>query len=666
MRLHRWLVLGVFLAAAPASAATVTSTEAGGDWTQGSTWVGGVVPSGSDDVVIAGPVAVDVSSSCNDLTVLSGGDVHNGPTGLLVLTANGSVLNQGTIRDNIFQFSLFVGGDVRNEGAWTLDTMRFTGSGDREISMDPLTKFESNLFFDVGATGDVVATTPIWVRGVVDIDTPGLRLVLNPECKLTLEESFFAGQLQANGNTIYFEGPSAFLWDCTVDQAVLDGNVQSVSEDVFFTNGVVLNGTWQNFSTLGHSVVRISGTLENNGEIRNANTSFLAILLVGDVINNGTIRNSQIAFGDINPQSFTVTSSPTAVCQARLHLPEVIEDSLVVDAPLRTANQIGVGIGVLDLEPGSSLTFTDFAILTGAPWDHGDVLANGNEIRMVGQNCATWDINIDSARLAGYFALGREVLFKGNTVVEDVLVNRAFNAITATTEGLLVNEGTITENGGSFTLVVKGDLDNRGTWDNSVARIDGEQDQTIGIGPGIDVADFVLVSDISSSSYQWTKDGVPLAGETGPELTLNGVHAAEQGVYRCEGAGGAMSRTITLGAEITDVAQGDELGTTATTLVLAQNRPNPFRGQTDIHFQLPQSERVTLSVHEASGRVVKTLVGGASLSAGAHVATWDGSTDDGAEAGSGVYFYRLEGESLTATRKLVLLGKGDTRTADGR
>ncbi|MEZ4649366.1 MAG: FlgD immunoglobulin-like domain containing protein [Candidatus Eisenbacteria bacterium] len=663
MRLHRWLALGIVLAATPASADIVTSTEAGGDWSQGSTWVGGVVPSSTDDVIIAGSVAVDVSSTCNDLTVLPGGDVHNGPTGLLVLTANGSVLNQGTIRDNTFQFSLFVGGNVRNEGIWTLDTMRFTGAGDREISMDPSAKFESHLFFDAGATGDIVATTPLWVRGVVDIDTPGLRLVLDPDCKLTLEESFFAGQLQANGNTIFFQGQSAFLWDCTIDQGVLDGYVQSVSEDVYFTNGVVLNGTWQNYSTLGHSVVRISGTLENNGEIRNANTSFLSILLVGDVINNGTIRNSQIAFGDINPQAFTMTSSPTAVCQARLHLPEIIEDTLVVDAPLRTANQLGVGIGVLDLQPGCSLTFTDFAILTGTPWDHGDVLANGNEVRMVGQNCATWDINIDSAQLAGYFALGRDVLFKGNTIVEDVLVNRQFNTITATMEGMVVNEGSITENGGSFTLIVKGDLDNRGVWDNSIARIDGDQDQTIGVGPGIDVADFVLVSGIQSSSYQWTKNGVPLAGETGPELTLSGVHAPEQGVYRCEGAGGVMSRSITLGAEISDVLPGEESGTTAATLVLAQNRPNPFRDQTDIHFQLPQPERVVLSIHDASGRVVKTLVNGATIGAGQHVATWDGTTEDGAEAGSGVYFYRLEGESLTATRKLVLLQNGDTRVS---
>ena len=83
--------------------------------------------------------------------------------------------------------------------------------------------------------------------------------------------------------------------------------------------------------------------------------------------------------------------------------------------------------------------------------------------------------------------------------------------------------------------------------------------------------------------------------------------------------------------------------------VLEQNHPNPFNPTTDISFSLSQAAVVKLEVLNILGQTVATLHEGP-LEAGAHSATWDGSS-----VGSGVYFYRLTADDFTTTRKMMLL-----------
>jgi flagellar hook assembly protein FlgD len=51
---------------------------------------------------------------------------------------------------------------------------------------------------------------------------------------------------------------------------------------------------------------------------------------------------------------------------------------------------------------------------------------------------------------------------------------------------------------------------------------------------------------------------------------------------------------------------------------------------------------------------VRTLVDG-EVDVGEHVAVWDGRTDAGDRAASGVYFVRMETHAFRAVRKAVLL-----------
>jgi hypothetical protein len=101
---------------------------------------------------------------------------------------------------------------------------------------------------------------------------------------------------------------------------------------------------------------------------------------------------------------------------------------------------------------------------------------------------------------------------------------------------------------------------------------------------------------------------------------------------------------------------GDEhLGAiTPETYELAQNHPNPFNPSTTISYYLPVPGRVTLSIHNVLGQIVRTLVDEV-RAAGRHEVTWDGRTAAGDEVGSGVYFYQLRAEDRVLTRRMVLI-----------
>ena len=87
-------------------------------------------------------------------------------------------------------------------------------------------------------------------------------------------------------------------------------------------------------------------------------------------------------------------------------------------------------------------------------------------------------------------------------------------------------------------------------------------------------------------------------------------------------------------------------------------RPNPFNPRATIEYSLAAPGRVTLRVYDVAGRVVRTLVD-RNIEAGKYKIVWDGATDTGQRAASGVYFVKMEiaghTNAFRATRKLVLL-----------
>ena len=82
--------------------------------------------------------------------------------------------------------------------------------------------------------------------------------------------------------------------------------------------------------------------------------------------------------------------------------------------------------------------------------------------------------------------------------------------------------------------------------------------------------------------------------------------------------------------------------------------PNPFNPSTTIPFTLAGQGRVTVGIYNVLGQHVATLVDGV-MPAGSFSAVWDGATDSGARATSGVYIVRLETAGHTSSGKLLLM-----------
>jgi hypothetical protein len=99
---------------------------------------------------------------------------------------------------------------------------------------------------------------------------------------------------------------------------------------------------------------------------------------------------------------------------------------------------------------------------------------------------------------------------------------------------------------------------------------------------------------------------------------------------------------------------GDDPDQTPAATFLSQNYPNPFNPNTAVVFGLRSGGHVSLSIYDASGRLVRTLVEG-ELTAGRYEESWNGTGADGKAVSSGVYFYRLITKEFDETRKMILL-----------
>ena len=82
--------------------------------------------------------------------------------------------------------------------------------------------------------------------------------------------------------------------------------------------------------------------------------------------------------------------------------------------------------------------------------------------------------------------------------------------------------------------------------------------------------------------------------------------------------------------------------------------PNPFNPHVNIEFEIPRAARLTLTVHDVSGRPVRTLAD-RTYQSGTHAEVWNGRDDNGHQLASGVYFYRLEADGFRKTEKVVLV-----------
>ena len=118
--------------------------------------------------------------------------------------------------------------------------------------------------------------------------------------------------------------------------------------------------------------------------------------------------------------------------------------------------------------------------------------------------------------------------------------------------------------------------------------------------------------------------------------------------------GGVLIGALGLSCVPTSVGDDLDSGALAHTFSVSQNFPNPFNASTSISFSIPEACQVTVAVYNVLGQQVATVLD-AVRPAGSYVVTWDGTGHGGAEAASGVYFYRVSAGAFVETRKMLLV-----------
>jgi N-acetylneuraminic acid mutarotase len=107
-------------------------------------------------------------------------------------------------------------------------------------------------------------------------------------------------------------------------------------------------------------------------------------------------------------------------------------------------------------------------------------------------------------------------------------------------------------------------------------------------------------------------------------------------------------------AEPLRMAEGGEGDAIPYMFALSGNNPNPFADGTVFRFTLPRTAVVAARVFDLNGRLVAELSAGP-LGGGQHELAWNGRDLSGARVGAGVYLFRLEAGTESATRRVVVV-----------
>jgi hypothetical protein len=138
----------------------------------------------------------------------------------------------------------------------------------------------------------------------------------------------------------------------------------------------------------------------------------------------------------------------------------------------------------------------------------------------------------------------------------------------------------------------------------------------------------------------WSSVGVGI-----PNTTINTLLVSGGNIYAGALSGMVYRRTLSeMITPITIISTDVPLD-----FNLSQNYPNPFNPVTNVKIQMPKSGFVKLTVFDITGKVVAVPVN-EYLGAGKYDVDFDGSS-----LASGAYFYRLETESFTDMKKMILV-----------
>ncbi|RYE35097.1 MAG: T9SS type A sorting domain-containing protein [Sphingobacteriaceae bacterium] len=310
-------LFGLMLLLSPvfyANAATITSTASGGNWNDGTTWVGGAIPKSTDDVVIATNATVlmdaaNVGTGILSLTISSGGNLQMGSAAANNIRFNikGNIINNGNINfwlSSTQGMSLYLLGNSSTwsgSGTWNLGQLVIGNSG---------LEFDSNLSITI-------------YRGIT-VGSGSLNAT-NKRSGITFT---FGGTENA---TLASESALMFYGNVIADKNnKLITFAQSGTTDAYNTINILGDITVKpnNRLTVGtYNILDIKNNLSGSGRISGGTTSDIQISGTGAAIlfNSGGsgFRNFTLSRpnGATIDSTITINQNLTLQNQAKLYMP---------------------------------------------------------------------------------------------------------------------------------------------------------------------------------------------------------------------------------------------------------------------------------------------------------------------------------------------------------
>jgi len=322
----------------------IESKPTGGNWNDTNTWVGNVIPTANDNVIINGTVNVTPNAVCNNIVIVdtlqTKFEAYCAPL-YYTLTVNGTIVNNGLIRNDPVGYVcwqtqtyytyliLDLKGNLINNGAWTPLETHLSGNTTQYISHAPGKPLGSN-FMNYDTNRAIEPLTDL-------VFTENFNL---NNGRLLMGNKYLSGNVQYgkidNGYThnsylynIHFIGTSdiknSILHDAIIDKASLRGIVSVVNsliinDSIFVVD--TLQTKFQNYCGPVNYTMTVKGTIVNNGLIRNDPVgyvcwqtqtyyTYLILDLKGNLINNGIWNNysNNLYFENLNERIISIKNS---------------------------------------------------------------------------------------------------------------------------------------------------------------------------------------------------------------------------------------------------------------------------------------------------------------------------------------------------------------------
>ncbi len=487
----------------------VESTPAGGPWNSPGTWKDGVVPAPGDNVVIKGPVTVDVITHANSVQITNTGsltpEVINSSTIYKLYVAN-YIWNDGTINGN--NFEIYVGGNIGGSiyntanGYWRSGTLHVTDTLSHAILSEGKFFGPINIHADsatfVSAGNVQIDSSRVYVyRFKLGNNLQNEKLILDHHTKLHVHyfESVggdTAGIEMRNGSVIE-NSPVSGTYPYFTD-TYFRGDVR-IGADIWLKGNCYLYGTMRP-GYYNYYKITSSGLFANFGEVKEISpgSSYkLSFEIYGDLSNNGPWKSNKVRMmgtGNhvvqtdpnytFSPSDFTADNSTVTVTTTPL---TSIASMTGSTSSFLRFDECRVQIMKLVLEPGASLY-----LLSNSSLAVKELIGNGNTIKFINNSylnlISSFGIpHIKDVHLEGEVGIGGDQIFTGDCYLNGSMFPNFYNYYTITVHGLFQMDGEIRPivPGSSYKLAFKfyGDLTVNGDWESSTVRMMGTGDHVV-------------------------------------------------------------------------------------------------------------------------------------------------------------------------------------------